>query len=61
MLLEPDPDLACEAAKTDTSLFGCLTTGSGSFPDEIPFELSDAGENSHDHLSDMRGGVCPRL
>ena len=40
-------------AKADTAPFGRLASSPGSLPDQIPFELRDAGENGHDHLSQV--------
>jgi hypothetical protein len=51
--LRPGPGLICAAPEADPAPFGCLATGSGSFPDQIPFELGNADENRHDHLPDM--------
>jgi hypothetical protein len=46
MPLEPDLGfLLASSAKADTSPFGSLTPGPSSFPDEIPFELRNAGKN----------------
>src|SRR5664279_2379266 len=47
------------SSKADTALVCILTASSCAFPDEIALELSDAGEDGHNHFAGVRGGVGP--
>ncbi len=49
------------ASKADTALLRVGTTGTRAFSNEVTFELGDAGEDGHNHLAGMRGGVGPRF
>ena len=46
-------------AEPHPALFGSFPTGASSLADQITFELSDAGENRHDHLARVCCGVGP--
>src|SRR6266481_6515127 len=48
-------------SKSDTTLLGRFASCAGSLSNQIAFEFSNPGENSHDHLASVRGGVSPRL
>jgi len=42
-------------------LFAAIPPGRRPLPDQIPFELGDAGEHRHDHLAGVGSRVRPRL
>src|SRR6201987_6048799 len=48
-------------SKSDTTLLGRFASCAGSLSNQIAFEFSNPGENSHDHFSRVRGCVSPRL
>lgn len=46
-------------SKADAALARVGAASTGALTDEVAFELSDAGEDGHDHLAGVRGGVGP--
>jgi hypothetical protein len=47
------------ATEANAALVCVGTSGAGALPDEISLELGDAGEDGHDHLAGVGGGVRP--
>jgi len=46
-------------AEPDSPLLCVRSPGTCPFPNEVALELGDAGEDDHDHLAGMGGGIGP--
>ena len=51
----------CRPSEADAALPRVGAAGTGALADEVAFELGDAGEDGHDHLAGMGGGIGPGL
>jgi hypothetical protein len=49
------------SSEANATLPGIDTSGTSALADEVTLEFGDSGEDSHNHLAGMRGGVGPRF
>jgi hypothetical protein len=49
------------SSEADASLLSVCAACTGALTDEVSLELGDSGEDSHNHLAGVRGGIGPRL